>query len=114
MRRKYYLRKRCAHPGCCESANYEYDTQHEYLKSSMHKREWRCTRHSDPDALLSAENTERAEVLTATESGNHLYWHDGERLGSGLALGPGFKAFAKDFPKGTRLIVTARIELPHP
>jgi len=30
----------------------------------------------------------------------------------GFVSGPGFKAYAKDFPPGARLIITARIELP--
>jgi hypothetical protein len=30
----------------------------------------------------------------------------------GFLSGPGFKVWAKDFPAGSRLIVTARVELP--
>jgi hypothetical protein len=43
-----------------------------------------------------------------------LYWlEEGtERGGSGLLHGPGFIATATEFPEGTRLIVTAQIEMP--
>lgn len=37
-----------------------------------------------------------------------LFWDDG----SGFTHGTGYKAYADDFPPGTRLIITARIELP--
>ncbi len=36
-----------------------------------------------------------------------LYWGH-----SGFMFGPGFKAWAKDFPVGTRIRVTAEITLP--
>ncbi|WP_186268080.1 hypothetical protein [Burkholderia gladioli] len=32
----------------------------------------------------------------------------------GAVSGPGFLAYAADLPPGTKLIVTARIELPEP
>ncbi|MFK5282653.1 hypothetical protein ACI3PL_24120, partial [Lacticaseibacillus paracasei] len=38
-----------------------------------------------------------------------MYWDSG----SEFAHGPGFKAWAADFPEGTRLIVTVRIETPN-
>lgn len=37
-----------------------------------------------------------------------LFWDKRQ----GFTYGPGFKAYASDFPPGTKLIVTARIELP--
>lgn len=58
----------------------------------------------------------REHVLTATRLPHlpeHLFWiASDEKSGSGLTFGPGFKAFAKDFPEGTRLVITARIEAP--
>lgn len=40
-----------------------------------------------------------------------LFWM-GEGYSSGRISGPGFKAWADDFPEGTRLTITARIEVP--
>lgn len=43
----------------------------------------------------------------------HYWGPAGARTGhSGLVAGPGFRADASDFPPGTRLTVTARLELP--
>lgn len=42
-----------------------------------------------------------------------LYWlENGGGHGSGLTHGDGYRAIARDFPEGTRLIVSARIEYP--
>jgi hypothetical protein len=42
-----------------------------------------------------------------------LYWiREGAAAGDGHVFGPGFNARASDFPEGTRLIVTAQIEMP--
>lgn len=42
-----------------------------------------------------------------------LFWlPEGGAHGSGFTHGPGFKAHADDFPEGTRLTVTTRIEIP--
>lgn len=90
------------------------------------KNPWRCYRHSKPDEVLAADNLARSTVLVAGRVRQSptrrdpkpgyidgLYWLEGEvRRGGGLVSGPGFRAIANDFPPGTRLIVTARIELP--
>lgn len=75
------------------------------------KHEFRCTRHSKPEEVLSADNMTTEVVMVSKKSdgcGDHLYW---ER--NGVQHGPGFKAWADDFPEGTRLVVTARIEFPN-
>lgn len=43
-----------------------------------------------------------------------LYWgpENAESGRAGVVSGPGFRAYANDFPPGTRLIVTARVDLP--
>lgn len=42
-----------------------------------------------------------------------LFWlPEGGAHGSGFTHGPGFKAHANDFPEGTRLTVTTRIDMP--
>lgn len=114
-RREYTIRFKCAEDGCGEwyygvaaSRRDEADTRAWYAK-----RPWRCVRHAKPDEVLSADNLERVTVRVSGKSKRYpnlpdLFWDDG----SGFEYGPGFKAYAKDFPPGTRLIVTARIELP--
>jgi hypothetical protein len=42
-----------------------------------------------------------------------LFWlRNGTGSGSGLTHGDGYRAIARDFPEGTRLVVSARIEYP--
>lgn len=64
--------------------------------------------------MLSADNPRRETVLISHEETYGLFWRaEGqEKGGNGFVFGNGFKAFAKDFPAGTRLTVTARVELP--
>jgi hypothetical protein len=47
--------------------------------------------------------------------GSLLFWVAPEKhLKSGFTFGNGYKAYANDFPEGTKLTVTASIELPDP
>jgi hypothetical protein len=117
--RKYTLVANCGAEGCRESAFYGYSTQKEYGADYMKyvfRREWRCVRHANPEKYLTPENMGTEVVLTATPGdgsiADHMFWHDGSRLGSGYTYGPGFNAHARNFPPGTRLVITARIELP--
>lgn len=106
---------RCAEDGCREVAYYEHATQREAQESRQWraKRPFRCSRHIRPDEVLSTDDVERTGVLTVYEESYGRFWQTAPGTsGSGSASGPGFKAFAKDFPPGTRLVVTARIELP--
>lgn len=106
---------RCAADGCRETAYYEHATQREAAESRAWraKHPYRCLRHTRPDEVLSEDIAERVGTLTVVEEKHGRYWRgEGDKFGSGSASGPGFKAFAKDFPPGTRLIVTARIEMP--
>lgn len=110
-RREWALRKPCVHPGCTEVARYTYATRRDLETSYELKHDFRCTRHSKPAEVLSAENTATEVVMVSKKSdgcGDHLFW---ER--NGFQHGPGFKAWANDFPEGTRLIVTARVEFPN-
>lgn len=134
-RRTYSTTLVCAERpnGCTETSFFESSTQRERRESEAYyaKRPWRCTRHVKPDELLTPTNVaERTTVLTAskvettirsiydTAPGprylDGLFWREEGQEGasSGFVYGPGFKAYAKDFPEGTRLVVTARIELP--
>ena len=110
-KREWSLRKPCVHPGCTEVARYTYATRRDLETSYEIKHEFRCTRHSKPAEVLSVENMTTEVVMVSKKSdgcGDHLFW---ER--NGFQHGPGFKAWANDFPEGTRLIVTARIEFPN-
>ena len=110
-RREYKLQKRCAHEGCAEIGRWTYETARDLAASYEQRNVYRCVRHTDPGSVLSAQNPMTEVVLTCKSSDRApgLYW-EGR---SGLHTGPGFKAWAADFPEGTRLIVTARIETPN-
>ncbi len=117
-RRPYIVRVKCGHADCTEFARYGADTRADELR--LHQRygngQYRCTRHSQPNEVLSATAPRTVTVLTLirrfTGSGADigLFWNGS----NGFAHGPGFKAFGEDFPEGTRLIVTAEIVLPEP
>lgn len=109
-KREYKLTKRCAHEGCTEIGRWTYETVRDLQTSFENKNEYRCVRHSSPNSVLGSSNTTTEKILLnkSMEGLPGLYW-DGY---SGFIFGPGFKAFANDFPEGTRLVVTARIEFP--
>jgi hypothetical protein len=111
-RRTWTWTRTCAHPGCTERAHYEYDRQRDMLDSQRRtKAEYRCTRHTTPEEVLSLTNTRRVTDLTArtSERCSGLFW---EPIANGFAHGPGFRAWADDFPAGTCLRVTVEIILP--
>lgn len=106
---------RCAEEGCRETAYYEHSSQREAAESRAWraKHPYRCLRHTRPDEVLSEDSIERVGTLTVHQETYGRFWRsEHDKSGSGTVTGPGFKAFAKDFPPGTRLVVTARIELP--
>lgn len=125
-RREYTIRLRCTHEGCTETSFTTATTRREEteIRSRYAKSPYLCVRHTKPDEVLSTENLERTLVVVAQKVEarfvrgidtpgevrylDGLFW-DGR---SGFNFGPGFKAYASDFPEGTRLVVTARIELP--
>lgn len=105
----------CSHPDCHEKGRYGFDTKKEAREWSMRKREnWTCTRHSLPDEVLSIRRIEITTVLESKhiEGLSELFWIGSGKSGNGFAHGTGYRAWAKDFPEGTKLEVTARIILP--
>lgn len=113
-RRTYSNRYTCAADGCRDTVQYLYDRRSEQQESlEFHKRHpYRCTRHSEPEKMLSSEVLTREHVATArrlVDGCADLFW-DTEH--NKVARGPGFRAFAGDFPEGTQLIITARIVPP--
>ncbi|NNU70415.1 hypothetical protein G9X67_34760 [Rhizobium sp. WYCCWR 11152] len=110
---KSIVRVTCGHPGCNEFARYEADNRKHsidlYVRYGNGK--WKCVRHSQPDEVLSSDNCKTVDEVKVIKHSQGLYW--GKEKGfSGFAHGPGFKAFAKDFPPGTILRVTAEIIAP--
>lgn len=115
-RRPYFIRLQCAESGCGETGFYEADTRAEEreIRVRLRDRPWRCVRHTRPGEVLSSSAPIKSHRLVVREERHGKFWREetAEKGGSGFAYGPGFKAFAKDFLPGTRLIVTARVELP--
>lgn len=110
-RRKYTIPLTCAEPSCRESSICEAIGLQEYQEARARygRDPWRCSRHRRPDEVLSLDNPERrGEIVVRTTRYGFPSWSTGSRV----VDGPGFKAFSDDFPLGTRLIVTAHIELP--
>lgn len=121
-RRGGTARFRCAEDGCVEAVFYDYNSNADYAR--MHKAHtahpWKCSRHRNPEQVLTPTNTARTVVLTAERSKRYpeltkLFWReDGEAdVGSGFTFGHGFKAHADDFPEGSRLTITITAEMPN-
>jgi hypothetical protein len=115
---RHYSRFECGFSGCSEIANYESATRSEQTKlyQMYGQGRWRCTRHSQPDTVLGASNPRRSYDVACSEHfyesrSTGKYWGAGSGA-SGFVYGPGFRAFAKDFPIGTVLRVTAEIIFP--
>jgi len=120
---RYTESKPCAEPGCMARGFFEYATRREQAEASP--RPYRCLKHTTPDEWMTPENASRTVTLVATRlpyvdsrTGESsflpgLFWvAEGRWSGSGFTFGPGFKADAKEFPEGTRLIVSATVVLP--
>jgi hypothetical protein len=99
----------CGHDGCTERARYEYFNRAEARQQweRYGDGKYRCVRHTQPDSALSPDNLRR-EWSGVSDQREH-----GRYIGNfGFLDGPGFKFFAKDFPAGTTLRVTAEVILP--
>ena len=117
-RREYTRRCVCAEDGCRETTFYRYDYQRDLkdaLARAAQQPPWKCLRHSNPDIVLSLANP---EITYVSEPSMHqLSEYDGRVLAtrwdnSSFVTGPGFRAYAEDFPVGTQLIATYRVVLP--
>lgn len=127
MSRMRQVTIRCAQDGCPDSAFYEVRTVKE--DRELRQRPWYCQRHSKPNEVLGTENTTLTVVLESYEKvsqvatwdrqrggmfKDHRYWRREGTVesGSGFTHGPGFKAFANDFPAGTKIVIDVRLEIP--
>lgn len=114
MPRTYGMfRAKCGHPGCVEFTRYEADNRKHYieLETKYGAGKFRCVRHTDLNSVLSSENDRIVDEMTVLQEPHGLYWGK-EKAWSGFTSGPGFRAFAEDFPPGTILRVTAEVILP--
>ena len=110
MPRSRTARFQCSHPGCREFAYYTFQYKDEGVRiyADNGNGKYKCTRHNHPDTVLGFDRRKIVAESTSTENvPGHLFWGH-----SGFASGPGFCAWADDFPKGTVLRVTAEIVLP--
>lgn len=111
-RREWSFMGTCGHEGCNERFTYRYQTRRDLVNSFEVKNysngRWRCVRHTRPDEVLSLTNLKTVAEVVSERKHGHLYFGN-----FGFVHGLGFKAFANDFPEGTRLIVTAEIVLPN-
>jgi hypothetical protein len=123
--RRRTLTVRCGETACPQTNHYDYSTNAEYASATKRSANWKCTRHANPDQVLCPDNPQTTAILTATTLHTQpdrytgktqplgRYWvPEGTTTGSGLSSGPGYRAHANDVPEGTRLVITARIELP--
>lgn len=114
-KRDWPLMFTCGHAGCMERVTYRYSTRRDMMESFEQKHHsggrWRCTRHSHPDQVLSATNRETRHEATLEQRPHGKFFGN-----FGMIFGPGFKAFAEDFPAGAKVVVTATLILPdeHP
>lgn len=114
-RQEYRSAFRCAEPDCREVQFLVHDTlrDEKAAYARQQRRPFRCSRHADPARNLRPGNESTRHVVVATRLPSGLYWvPEGADTGGGYTFGPGFNAHASDFPEGTRLVVTAQIEMP--
>lgn len=112
---------RCPAEGCIETAFRTVSTlaDRRQVAADQKRSPWKCSRHRNPEQLLTPANPERTHILIADRSKrfnlpNSLFWREesANDVGSGYMFGPGFSAHADDFPEGARIVITARVEMP--
>lgn len=109
MGRKLPLRVHCGHPGCTEVAFYEARTRKDYgdLFQRYGQGRWRCLRHTRMNENLSVDDRFKTFEIESREEPHGKFFGN-----FGILTGPGFKAYASDFPPGTKIRVTAEVILP--
>lgn len=109
-KREYTVRLRCGHAGCEDYGHYSCSTRAEQadLQRRYHPDRWRCVRHTRPDEVLSLERPIRTTTQTVFAKSHGNYWGIDKAV-CGFIYGPGFKAYACDFPAGTLIKITAEV-----
>jgi hypothetical protein len=109
----------CSHRDCSEMGifRFKHITEKNILLRKYLDR-WKCNRHMIPNEVLSEGNSIKETTLVSSKSKRYselknLYWYlsDSAGVGRGLVCGPGFKAYANDFPEGTELVIKAEIRI---
>jgi len=96
----------CSYNSCHERAYFDF-----YRKSDVPDI-WTCVRHQNKSEVLGMDNKRTEKILVNYEiDGKEKCWHNGKNFTSGFVFGDGYKAFADDFPVGTKLKITAEIEV---
>lgn len=104
---------KCHFVGCAERARWSFDTQREAVEHYPERQRWLCTRHANPERVLSESNPTRITVKTVIEKSYGKFWQrDDGHLDSGFSYGDGYMAYAEDFPSGTTITVTAQLQCP--
>lgn len=111
---------KCTHPGCNETAHWNFDSRREAAEHYPRRQKWKYTRHTKPDEVLGLSNLKLTKTLEAKKVNGFggkplrgLFWKSDESSGgNGFCRGTGYKAYADDFPEGTKIVVTAEIILP--
>lgn len=112
---KNTTRVQCSEPGCREFTVFAYETVKDRRcpRAIQRRATWKCTRHFQANRVMSPTDTHKEITYTATRINGSLYWtSDDAVLKTGFNYSPAHKAFAKDFPEGTTLRITAKITLP--
>ena len=117
--RKYTTSVRCAEPGCNAYGHFGFDTKRDQCESKVSSKPYWCSRHTNREGILGMNNlaftaTKTYEAIPSKIQGlkGQLFWNNS----NGFACGDGWKAWAKDFPLGTKIImnVSAQVVLPTP
>ena len=108
-----------------EQRSVPYDSQREVAEilSMASWKNWKCTRHAQPDKLLTLDHPAVSAVLVNTKVMTtdmrgepkflQMSWRaEGDTSGSGYSHSAAHNAYAEDFPEGTRLVITAYVETP--
>lgn len=111
----------CSEQPCPEKITYHHLTRADEAASikDQARRPWKCARHSRPAEVLGPGQETLAGIMTVTARPEARSWEPsliwvgpGFPFVSDRISGPGFRAFAGDWPEGTRLEITARILPP--
>lgn len=112
-RRAQTVRFKCSHEGCEEIALYTADDRKHAarLYDTYGNGKYKCVRHAHPDEVLSADALVKTYSMRVFRERHGMYWGV-DKAGSGFVSGPGFKAYADDFPEGTEIKISAEVILP--
>lgn len=112
-KRGYDISVKCTHDGCVERDRYHFDTQADMRQHFQRQpaSEHKCLRHVRPNEVLSVTNLITVYEMQNFQIDSGKFWGTVSPF-SGFTSGPGFKAYAADFPPGARLRVTAQVIMP--